>query len=105
MVRILFRGNFGCTRSESRLEKLPPQQKHSRHFLGNSRGTVVAGEADVLLRLTKRRRELLAQRTTGAVNGGERGLGHYRMRGMYTIEEQADYDAWLTQETAALTTP
>jgi len=33
------------------------------------------------------------------------GLGHYRMRGMYTIEAQADYDAWLTQETAELTTP
>ena len=33
------------------------------------------------------------------------GLGHYRMRGFYTIEAQADYDAWLGQETLALTTP
>src|SRR5689334_9387088 len=33
------------------------------------------------------------------------GLGHYRMRGFYTIEAQSDYDAWLTQETASLTSP
>jgi len=27
------------------------------------------------------------------------------MRGFYTIDAQTDYDAWLTQETAALTAP
>jgi cytochrome c oxidase subunit 2 len=30
------------------------------------------------------------------------GLGHYRMRGFYTIQEQADFDKWLATETAAL---
>ena len=30
------------------------------------------------------------------------GLGHYRMRGFYTIEAQADYDAWLTEEAKEL---
>ena len=33
------------------------------------------------------------------------GLGHYRMRGFYTIEAQTDYDAWLLEETAELTAP
>jgi cytochrome c oxidase subunit 2 len=33
------------------------------------------------------------------------GLGHYRMRGFYTIEAQTDYDAWLAGEAAALITP
>jgi cytochrome c oxidase subunit 2 len=33
------------------------------------------------------------------------GLGHYRMRGYYTIESQADYDAWLAEETALLAEP
>jgi len=33
------------------------------------------------------------------------GLGHYRMRGFYTIHAQADYDAWLASETAQLTGP
>ena len=28
------------------------------------------------------------------------GLGHYRMRGFYTIQTQADYEAWLAEETA-----
>jgi cytochrome c oxidase subunit 2 len=26
------------------------------------------------------------------------GLGHYRMRGFYTIQTQADFDAWLAQQ-------
>jgi len=30
------------------------------------------------------------------------GLGHYRMRGFYSIKTQADYDAWLKEEAAAL---
>ena len=33
------------------------------------------------------------------------GLGHYRMRGFYTIEAQSDYDAWLVEEAAELTAP
>ena len=33
------------------------------------------------------------------------GLGHYRMRGYYTIEGQADYNAWLAEETALLAEP
>ena len=28
------------------------------------------------------------------------GLGHYRMRGFYTIQTQADFDAWLAQQPA-----
>lgn len=31
------------------------------------------------------------------------GLGHYRMRGFYTIQSQAEYDAWLASEAALLT--
>jgi cytochrome c oxidase subunit 2 len=30
------------------------------------------------------------------------GLGHYRMRGFYSIKSQADYDAWLAEEAKAL---
>lgn len=30
------------------------------------------------------------------------GLGHYRMRGFYTVQLSSDFDAWLVQETAAL---
>jgi cytochrome c oxidase subunit II len=30
------------------------------------------------------------------------GLGHYRMRGFYSIKTQADYDAWLKEEATAL---
>jgi len=30
------------------------------------------------------------------------GLGHFRMRGFYSIKTQADYDAWLKEEAAAL---
>jgi cytochrome c oxidase subunit 2 len=30
------------------------------------------------------------------------GLGHYRMRGFYTVQTQAEYDAWLAKETALL---
>jgi cytochrome c oxidase subunit II len=30
------------------------------------------------------------------------GLGHYRMRGFYSIKTQAAYDAWLKEEAAAL---
>jgi cytochrome c oxidase subunit 2 len=33
------------------------------------------------------------------------GLGHYRMRGFYSIKSQSDYDAWLKEEEAALTNP
>ncbi len=33
------------------------------------------------------------------------GLGHYRMRGFYTIQTQADFDTWLASETAAVATP
>jgi cytochrome c oxidase subunit 2 len=29
------------------------------------------------------------------------GLGHYRMRGFYSIKSQADYDAWLKETAAA----
>ncbi len=29
------------------------------------------------------------------------GLGHYRMRGRVTVEPQADFDAWLAQQTGA----
>jgi cytochrome c oxidase subunit 2 len=30
------------------------------------------------------------------------GLGHYSMRGYVTIHEQAEYDAWLAEEGAKL---
>jgi cytochrome c oxidase subunit 2 len=30
------------------------------------------------------------------------GLGHYRMRGFYTIQSQAEYDAWLASEAKLL---
>jgi cytochrome c oxidase subunit 2 len=30
------------------------------------------------------------------------GLGHYRMRGFYTVHTQAEYDAWFAAETALL---
>ena len=30
------------------------------------------------------------------------GLGHYRMRGFYTVHTQADFDAWFAEETALL---
>lgn len=30
------------------------------------------------------------------------GLGHYRMRGFYTIETEAEYEAWLAEEAAFL---
>jgi cytochrome c oxidase subunit II len=30
------------------------------------------------------------------------GLGHYRMRGFYTVESAAEYDAWLAEEAAFL---
>ena len=30
------------------------------------------------------------------------GLGHYRMRGVYAIQPQADFDAWLAREAALL---
>lgn len=33
------------------------------------------------------------------------GLGHYRMRGFYSVQAAADYDAWLAEETALLNTP
>jgi cytochrome c oxidase subunit 2 len=33
------------------------------------------------------------------------GLGHYRMRGFYTIHTQAEYDAWLAEEAALLAAP
>jgi cytochrome c oxidase subunit 2 len=31
------------------------------------------------------------------------GLGHYRMRGFYSVQTQADFDAWLAEEVAELT--
>lgn len=30
------------------------------------------------------------------------GLGHFRMRGFYTIHEQADFDAWMAEQVAAV---
>ncbi len=30
------------------------------------------------------------------------GLGHYRMRGFYTIQTQADFEAWLAGQPAGL---
>ena len=33
------------------------------------------------------------------------GLGHYRMRGFYRVQSQADYDAWFAEETALLKAP
>ena len=30
------------------------------------------------------------------------GLGHYRMRGFYTVHEQADFDAWMAEQVAAV---
>lgn len=30
------------------------------------------------------------------------GLGHYRLRGVYAIQTQADFDAWLARESALL---
>ncbi len=30
------------------------------------------------------------------------GLGHYRMRGFYTIQTQADFEAWLADQAAQL---
>lgn len=32
------------------------------------------------------------------------GLGHYRMRGFYSIKTQADYEAWLQEQAAGLVT-
>lgn len=29
------------------------------------------------------------------------GLGHFRMRGFYTIQSQAEYDAWIAEQSAA----
>ena len=28
------------------------------------------------------------------------GLGHYRMRGLYTIQTEDDYERWLAEEAA-----
>ena len=33
------------------------------------------------------------------------GLGHYRMRGFYTVETQTEFNAWLAEETALLGEP
>jgi cytochrome c oxidase subunit 2 len=33
------------------------------------------------------------------------GLGHYRMKGVYTIQSQADYEAWLAEEAEYLNDP
>jgi cytochrome c oxidase subunit 2 len=33
------------------------------------------------------------------------GLGHYRMRGFYTVQTQGEYDAWFAEETALLSEP
>ena len=33
------------------------------------------------------------------------GLGHYRMRGFYTVESEADYRAWLAEEATYLLEP
>ena len=33
------------------------------------------------------------------------GLGHYRMRGFYTVQTQAEYEAWLAKEAARTATP
>jgi cytochrome c oxidase subunit 2 len=33
------------------------------------------------------------------------GLGHYRMKGIYQVMSQADYDAWLAEEAALLEPP
>lgn len=33
------------------------------------------------------------------------GLGHYRMRGFYTVQTQAEFDAWLAEEAALLAEP
>lgn len=33
------------------------------------------------------------------------GLAHYRMRGFYTVQTQAEFDAWLAEEAALLTAP
>ncbi len=33
------------------------------------------------------------------------GLGHYRMRGFYTIQSPAEYEAWLASEAALIATP
>jgi cytochrome c oxidase subunit 2 len=33
------------------------------------------------------------------------GLGHFRMRGIYAIQTQAEYDAWLEEEAAFLNEP
>ena len=33
------------------------------------------------------------------------GLGHYRMRGFYTIDTEAECQAWLAKEAALLAVP
>jgi len=33
------------------------------------------------------------------------GLGHFRMKGVYAIQTQSDYEAWLKEEAAFLTNP
>ena len=33
------------------------------------------------------------------------GLGHYRMRGFYSVQSPSDFDEWMAQETAALAIP
>ena len=33
------------------------------------------------------------------------GLGHYRMRGFYSVQSPSDFDDWMAQETAALAIP
>ena len=30
------------------------------------------------------------------------GLGHYRMKGIYSVKSQPDYDAWLEEEASYL---
>ena len=33
------------------------------------------------------------------------GLGHYRMRGFYTVQTPAEYDKWTADEAARIATP
>ena len=44
---------------------------------------------------------VLVSRAHGSVRAHP-GLGHYRMRGFYTIQSQADFDAWLADQAAQL---
>ena len=57
--------------------------------------------AELLRRLRPDEIETATAFLAGELRQGRVGLGHYRMRGFYSIKSQADYDAWLKETAAA----